>query len=150
MGSGSETNDIDAKLSALIEQMPDKPPRSKLEPHLDVIRALRYKRRTYQEIAHFLAEHVNLKVSPSTIHAFVRCRARRRQKPPEMELPPAASSNIETPTAEETITPGIETDVRSRIEALKQRRSSEKSKTSRFEYNADEPLRLVPGSQQQE
>ena len=36
---------------AEIDNLPDKPPRSKLEPHHELIRELRRKGRTYREVA---------------------------------------------------------------------------------------------------
>ena len=70
---------MDDKIRTILDQMPEKN-RSKLERHADVIRELRRKGRTYEEIANFLSEHFDLKVAPSTIHAFVRVRARRHQR----------------------------------------------------------------------
>ena len=49
---------MDDKIRNLVDQLPDKAPRSKLEPHTELISALRRKRYTYQEIARFLKEHV--------------------------------------------------------------------------------------------
>jgi hypothetical protein len=138
---------MDEKLRALLDQMPQKPPRSKLEPHIEVIRELRRRGQTYQEIAQFFAEHLNLTVSASTIHYFVRLRARRRQKPQPIELPPPEIAPT-VPTGEAV--PHAESDMRERIEALKQRRPSEKAERSRFEYNENEPLQLIPGTKQQE
>ena len=37
---------MDERVRALLEKVPEKPPRSKLEPHLEVIRELRRKGRT--------------------------------------------------------------------------------------------------------
>lgn len=90
---------MDERLRALIDQIPDKPPRSKLEPHLDVIRELRRKGRTYQEIAQFFGEHLNVTVAASTIHAFVQVRARRRKQRPQIELPPATTEPAEAAPA---------------------------------------------------
>jgi len=141
---------VDEKLRALLDQMPEKPPRSKLEPHLEVIRQLRRKGRTYQEISQFFSEHLNLNVAASTIFYFVQVRARRGQKRPQVELPPVTAPGIETKLESEGTAPRPETDVQARIEALKQRKPLEKKEKSRFEYNADEPLKLVPKTQQQE
>lgn len=138
---------MDEKLRALLDQMPPKPPRSKLEPHLEVIRELRRRGRTYQEIAQFFAEHLNLTVAASTIHYFVRLRARRRQKPQPIELPPPEMAS--TAPAADDVALGEEDDIQKRIEALKQRRP-EKPEKSRFEYNENEPLHLIPGTKQQE
>jgi hypothetical protein len=68
---------MDSKIRQLIDQIPSKPFRSKLQPHLDLIRELRQKRQTYKEISRFLIEHLNLTVAPSTIYAFMHARSRR-------------------------------------------------------------------------
>jgi hypothetical protein len=68
---------MDDSLRQLIDAEPETTPRSKLEPYYDVIRELRRKRRTYQQISRFLAEHLHLSVAASTIHAFVAVRAKR-------------------------------------------------------------------------
>ena len=124
--TGSEKHEaLDSqKLRALLDRMPEKPPRSKLEPHVEVIRQLRRKGRTYQEIAGFFAEHLGITVAASTIHAFIKVRARQRQRKPPIELPPATTREIEIETAQATLdaAPRAEPDVRDRIEAVKQRR----------------------------
>src|ERR1700722_8133269 len=71
---------MDPIISKLLEEIPEKPPRSKLEVHADVIATLRRKRRTYCEIAEFFREHLAITVSPSTIHDFVRVRRRRGKR----------------------------------------------------------------------
>lgn len=140
---------MDEKLRALIDQIPEKPPRSKLEPHLDVIRELRRKRRTYQEIAQFFAEHLSVTIAASTIHAFVQVRARRRKERPPIELP-AREPQIETaPATEATAAAAGPNDVRARIEALKRRPPPEKPKRV-FEYDENEPLRLARETKQEE
>jgi hypothetical protein len=142
---------MDEKLRALLDQIPEKPPRSKLEPHLEVIRELRRKGRTYQEIAQFFREHLNVGVAASTIHAFVQVRARRRQRRPQIELPPSTMPERETaPAANASATSEIDGDVMERIAALKRRRPPEKPEKRRFEYDESEPLqRLVPGTKQE-
>jgi len=69
----------------LLEQTPEKPLRSKLEPHVDVIVTLRRKRRSYREIAEFFREHLAIAVAPSTIHDFVLVR-RRGGKPSTLSI----------------------------------------------------------------
>ena len=68
---------MDPTIRELVNQLSPKPFRSKLEPHLDLIRELRQKRLTYEEIAQFLADNLKLTVAPSTIHAFLHVPARR-------------------------------------------------------------------------
>jgi hypothetical protein len=141
---------MDERLRALLDQIPAKAPRSKLEPHLEVIRELRRKGRTYQEIAQFFGEHLNVTVAASTIHAFVQVRARRRQRRSPIELPPSTTEPIEAaPAANEGVAAGTKADVMERIEALKRRPPPRKPPQPRFEYNESEPLQLVPGTKQQ-
>jgi hypothetical protein len=71
---------MDPSISRLLDDISEKPPRSKLEVHADVIATLRRKRRTYREIAEFFREHLALTVAPSTIHDFVRVRRRRGKR----------------------------------------------------------------------
>ena len=132
---------MDNKINALLDQTPERPPRSKLEPHADVIRQLRRKGRTYQEIAHFFAEHLGIKVAPSTIHAYVRVRARRGQHA-TIELPPdtrTKSFQVQTSAAESEI------EIRKRIEELKRRQPPKETEKRVFEYDETEPLELVTG-----
>src|SRR5580700_12093703 len=71
---------MNPNISKLLDQIPEKPPRSKLELHADVIATLRQKRRTYREIADFFRDHLAITVAPSTIHDFVRVRRRRGKR----------------------------------------------------------------------
>ena len=136
---------MDERLRALIDQIPDKPPRSKLEPHLEVIRELRRKGRTYQEIAQFLGEHLNVTVAASTIHAFVQVRARRRQQRPQIELPPSITESEAVNGGEAA---NMEAQVRERIEAIKRRRPPEEAAKPKFKYDESEPLQIAPGANQ--
>jgi hypothetical protein len=128
---------MDDKIRTLVEQIPEKPPRSKLEPHEDVIRQLRRKGRTYEDIAQFFADHLNLKVAPSTICAFVRVRARRRQ-PLHNELPAPAGNSAVSHSA----IGGNDADVRRHIEELKRQPPAQPEKPL-FHYDENEALRLV-------
>jgi hypothetical protein len=76
-----------------------KPPRSKLEPHYELIRELRQKGRTYREVARLIHERLGLYVALSTLHSFVKVRAKRRQRQ-QSELPPAESSLSSSPAVD--------------------------------------------------
>ena len=118
---------MDPAISKLLEEIPDKPPRSKLEPHADIIATLRRKRRTYREIARFLQEHLAITAAPSTIHDFVRIRRRRGKQIPS---PP-------TPTGIRSQQP----DFHQKVAALKRRTPTEQPEPA-FTYEEDEPLKL--------
>src|SRR5260370_33949491 len=62
----------------LLRNVPEKPPRSKLEPYRELIRELRLKRWSYREIAVLFEEKLKLEVAPSTLHNFVTVRAKQR------------------------------------------------------------------------
>jgi hypothetical protein len=117
--------------SLLIElaSLPPKPPRSKLEPHRELIRELRRKGRTYREVSRLFAERLGLQVAPSTLHSFIKVRARHR-KQVQFELPPSdvAREMVPTPT--------------SRLAALKAKPTVQEAKRSRFVFRENEPLTL--------
>ena len=117
--------------SLLIElaSLPPKPPRSKLEPHRELIRELRRKGRTYREVSRLFAERLGLQVAPSTLHSFIKVRARHR-KQVQFELPPAdvTSDLVPTPT--------------NRLAAFKAKPTVQEAKRSRFVFRENEPLTL--------
>ena len=47
---------MDDKVSEILDGLPPKPPRSRLDPHVTLIEEMRRRGRTYREIAHVLAE----------------------------------------------------------------------------------------------
>ena len=53
---------MDPTLLSLLETIPQKPPRSKLETHRELIRQLRRKGCTYRDIVRILHERVGLDV----------------------------------------------------------------------------------------
>ena len=127
---------MDENLRALLNELPDKPPRSKLEPHVETIRLLRSKRYTYQEIARFLKEHVALTVAPSTIHDFVRVRRGRGKTASDshhvhIDSRPAPAPAVAAGT------------VQQKIAALKSRASNSNQNKPLFVYNGEEPLKLL-------
>ena len=67
---------MDAKLQKLLDSLPPKGPSSRLEPHLELIREMRKRGRSYREIAQFLADNFNVQAAHNTIHDFVRVRAK--------------------------------------------------------------------------
>lgn len=62
--------------------LPAKPPRSKLEPHRELIRELRRKGRTYREVAALFRERLGLQVAPSTLHLLRKSPCQASQADP--------------------------------------------------------------------
>lgn len=77
-----------------LANLPPKPPRSKLEPHRELIRDLRRTGRTYREVARLFSDRLGFHVAPSTLHSFVKVRARHR-KQVQFELPPLVQAVAE-------------------------------------------------------
>jgi hypothetical protein len=115
--------------SAAFADLPAKSPRSKLEPHGELIRELRRKGRTYREVAQLFHERLGLYVAPSTLHSFVKVRA-KHQKRTQFELPP----NETTPGNSATL---------DRIAALKAKSPVPRSTGRRFVFRENEPLMLI-------
>ena len=115
---------MDPTLLSLLDSIPQKPPRSKLETHRELIRQLRRKGCTYRDIVRILRERVGLDEAVSTIHSFIKVRAKHR-KQVQYELPPLeAESSVST-----RMNPG---DLASRIATSKQNQSGRKRNPNIF------------------
>jgi hypothetical protein len=129
------TNSDCQKVLAELGDLPSKPPRSKLEPHRDLIRELRRKGRTYREVAHLFQERLGLYVAPSTLHSFVKVRAKHRKRT-QFELPPIQLAAPEQPVLE-------------RIAVLKATPTARNAKPARFVFRENEPLTLTSNGGEQ-
>jgi hypothetical protein len=125
---------MDPTLLSLLDSIPQKSPRSKLETHRELIRQLRRKGCTYRDIVRILRERIGLRVAVSTIHSFVKVRAKHR-KQVQYELPPLGSELNSI-----SVNPD---EVAARIAALKARPTEQKSKPKHFHFEESEPLKLV-------
>ena len=133
---------MDPNISKLLDEIPEKPPRSKLELHADVIATLRQKRRTYREIAEFFRDHLAITVAPSTIHDFVRVRRRRGKRNTVARDEPNTNNPKPARAISET-----DDDVQRIISAVKRRTPADGPQPV-FAYDENEPLtlRLKPKS----
>lgn len=120
---------MEPELRIILESLPLKPPRSKLEPHLELIRELRRKGRTYREVARLFHERLGLYVAPSTLHSFVKVRAKHRKRT-QFELPPLELAAAHSPTFDP-------------VAALRAKSAGTNSKPARFFFRESEPLTLT-------
>ena len=143
---------MEKSLSEILSAIPPKRPRSKLEPHYDLIRELRRRSNTYREIARILQDHVGLKVDHTTIRDFVCVRARWAKTPRLFEqLPPRTFAKGEPGSETELrvrapttpAAPGSRADPCARIEALKRRKPTPESADPGFHFEEGAPLRLI-------
>ena len=113
----------------ILESLPEKQYRSKLEPHRELIRELRRKGRTYREVARLFHERLGLYVAPSTLHSFVKVRAKHRKRT-QFELPSLELASAPPPALD-------------RVAALRGKPEVPKSKPARFVFRENEPLTLT-------
>jgi uncharacterized protein (DUF58 family) len=73
-----------------------KPFQSQLVPHLEFIRSQRAARVPYAQIAAALHDGFGVKISPSSIHAFVKARSRKRDV---YTILPALTASLPAPVS---------------------------------------------------
>ena len=120
---------MEPALQTNLESLPEKQHRSKLEPHRELIRELRRKGRTYRDLARIFQEPLGLHVASSTLHSFVKVRAKHRKRT-QFELPPLESTATELPVLD-------------RLAALKAKPTAREAKRARFDFRENEPLTLT-------
>lgn len=140
---------MDPKFKEILDSLPDKPPRSRLQPYGGLIAELRRRGRTFQDIAHILAEKCQVQVTASGIHAFVRTRSQakrrsrtRRNSRKDERMVVSALPRIKTATPESAVAPTPGDEVARKIAALKARRPDAGPTSERFHFDVNEPLRL--------
>jgi hypothetical protein len=79
-------------------------------------------------VSRLFADRLGLQVAPSTLHSFVKVRARHR-KQVQFELPAAALPSAELPVSD-------------RLAAFKAKPTAQEAKRSRFVFRENEPLTL--------
>jgi len=140
------------RLQDILNALPEKPPRSRLEPYRALIAELRRRKRTYREIVGILAEKCDLRVSVSTLHDFLRLRSpagRRVAKHQPPTNPIIGTGSIEPHTKVNKKESSTTDDVRRRISALRQRAApADRHPSQRFDYDPGEPLRLPKDGQE--
>jgi hypothetical protein len=143
---------MDSEFRNILESLPEKPPRSRLEPYGELIDGLRRRGRTFRDIVEILAEKCQVQVSISTLHDFLRARSCRNRNSARRI---AADATIANPIASksaggESVQKPSEDEVRQRIAAFKARKPVTTPSRDDFHFDPNEPLRLItrekPGS----
>jgi hypothetical protein len=143
---------VETKFDAILDNLPAKQPRSRLEPYSELITEMRKRGRTYREIAHVLKKDCGFNVGTSTVNDFVLARSKSKAKPTvSISRTIATKNNMEglTDTYKDiearqgTTRPRKAlTGITRSIKELKDRPLKTSTKKVLFEYNPDEPLRL--------
>jgi len=143
---------VDTNFEAILNSLPSKGPRSRLEPYSELITEMRKRGRTYLEIAQVLKKSCGLKVGTSTVNDFVLARAKSKTKPSlSTSRTTATKKNMEglrgtykdTEAQQGIRRPQKELEgIAKTIKELKDRPLKTRARKLLFEYNPDEPLRL--------
>ena len=139
---------MDESLEKILDTLPPKPSRSKLEPYREFIRELRRRGRSYQEITNILRDHCGVTAGVNSVYYFVRVREkaergtrlRRRGGGRSTET---ATSGRPPERAHSQPRPAIGDDAWENIQKLKLRQSARPAEEKVFVYDEDEPLKLV-------
>ena len=133
-------------LQAILDSLPPRRRRSKLEPYAALIRALRARGRSYREIVTILRDGCGLHVALHTVYHFVRAQEQKKVAKHRPRRPPSepvrlasragASSSPRSPDGSE--------DMWTRVAAVKQRAPASAAEPKAFAYDENEPLQLIP------
>lgn len=125
----------------ILDSLPEKPPRSRLEPYRELILEMRRRGRPLREIVHVLGEKCGIHVVPSTVHDFVKAAL--------LEDAPKDKTAIEENAKQNAVRARRSTNadqVEDRIAALKSRKLSDPKTPERFHFVSGEPLRIQKAS----
>jgi hypothetical protein len=137
---------MDAKFRDILDALPNKPPRSRLEPYREFIEELRRRGRTYVDIAGILAEKCQVQVSASGVHDFVRTRSRMKKRSTQQIAyapPKSAPTSTGAGRVDSTQKPSGDDEARRRIAAFKAKKSVAAAEPNGFQFDPTEPLRLI-------
>lgn len=139
---------MDEKFEAILNSLPAKEPRSRLEPYSELITEMRKRGHSYREITQVLKKACGLKVGTSTVNDFVLACSRSRAKPSrtiETKKNKRALTGTHRNTKTQASTRRAQKElegIAKTIKELKDQPLKTRAKKLLFEYNPDEPLRL--------
>jgi hypothetical protein len=136
------TNEI---FRAILDALPPKPSRSRLEPYAELIFELHRRGRTYREIARILTTQCNFQTSRSTVNDFVRAhskRTRKLQMGEALDRKTHRDSSASVPKAKIPETGMAMDEIQRRIADLKRRPTATNTDSQRFRYDQTKPLYL--------
>jgi hypothetical protein len=130
---------------AILDSLPPRRRRSKLEPYAALIRALRTRGRSYREIVTILRDQCGLRVAVHTVYHFVRAREQKRgaRRPPHRLPSEPVRRASRAGASPSPLSPDRPEDVWTRIAAVKQRAPASTAEPKAFAYDENEPLQLI-------
>jgi hypothetical protein len=140
---------MDQTFQAILDSLPPKPSRSKLEPYAELIHELRRRGRSYREITGILSDRCGIKVGVHTVYNFVRVRSIAVAKK-AMKRAKDSAAHKAVPTTQSARPAVVREDrdtseVWQRIQALKGRSVPARAQSAEkvFHYDEDLPLTVT-------
>ena len=128
------------EFSKILEDLPKKPPRSRLEPYRELIFELRRRNRTFREIAQVLGEKCAVSVVASTVYDFVNAASLTKEID---DTGSVTHSPEQRRTGRRNKVPQTNLDeTERRIAELKARKIDPQPSPNKFQFVSGEPLRL--------
>jgi IS30 family transposase len=120
---------MDKQLEDILNSLPPRAPRSRLEPYADLIDEMRRRSWTFRDIARVLGEKCNVEVSPSNVHHFVKLRTLKTNRGKRTIVTSRATLSPQTASvSKRNARADAATDVYRRIATIRQH--AEKSSAS--------------------
>jgi IS30 family transposase len=135
---------MDQTFQAILDSLPPKPSRSKLEPFAELIHELRRRGRSYRDITGILRDRCGIEVGVHTVYNFVRVRSTAvGKKAMKQAKNPAADKAV--PTTKKVPVRGNRdpSEIWQRIQALKDRSVPARMQTAEKVFHYDENLPLT-------
>jgi hypothetical protein len=117
--------------------------RSRLEPYRELIEQLRERGLTYRDISDILTKELQIHVPKSTINDFVHAQARERRNAARRMSRRESASTPEVPLPSLPHSTQSYNEIRQKIAEKKARKPVPEPAADGFQYNPDEPLRLI-------
>ena len=141
------------QFEAILKSLPAQVPRSRLHPYSELIREMRKRKRSYREITEVLRDQFGLKAGISTVRDFLLAQTKSRKKHRDRDKHNLSATRnrkelIGTNKEREALA-GTTTQQKAfesterHSQQSTQRGLSKPTNKPRFEYNSDEPLRIL-------
>ena len=144
---------MDDRFRAILDNLPELPARSILDPYRDLIVELRQRKRTYREIARILTLACQCRVAPSTVYRYLRAQSRsnsrslHRRVSRNSEVADVRQATKVCDSLREVPEDAVQStlkEIQQRISALKSRATPGQSAPALFSFDPNEPLSLPP------
>lgn len=142
------------QFEAILKSLPAQVPRSRLHPYGELIREMRKRKRSYREITEVLRDQFGLKAGISTVRDFLRAQTKSKTKHRDRHSQNSSTTRNRkalTGTNKEQEAPAGTARTQKTFESTErhfqesmQSVLSKPANKPRFEYNSEEPLRILP------